>query len=134
MATANSIITPQTPINFVALTTAANTNFAAPTAVILAYTASVDTRLVRLSAMALATNTALNLQLYVSKDAGVTKQNIVQRLVGAYTVANTTATPLNDFGFSDANPLFLKVGDQLYVGQSVTNTSGFAWYGEGALY
>lgn len=134
MATANSIITPQAPFNAFALTSAANTNYQAPTASVLLLAAIKDTRLTRIISTGLATNTALNLQLYLSKDAGVTKSLITTRLVTAFTVAATTALPTQDFGFSDANPLFLVPGDSLYIAQSVTNTIGFAWYAEWATY
>lgn len=134
MATANSIITPQTPFNGYAVTSAANTNYAAPVAPVLLVTATADCRLTRIIANALATNTALNLQLYLSKDNGVTFLLLTTRLMAAFTVAATTAIPTQDFGFSDANPLFLKTGDRLYVAQSVTIASGTAWYAEWANY
>jgi hypothetical protein len=79
-------------------------------------------RITSIKALARATNTATELQLYVSPDGGTTKRFIKSALLAAYTVAATTAQTGGDFGFTDSSPLILAKNETLYVGISVTNT------------
>ena len=76
----------------------------------------------KITALARATNTATELQLYVSYDAGTTKRLINSKLMAAYTVAQTTGQTATDFGYSDALPLLLSVAAELYVAIGVANS------------
>jgi hypothetical protein len=90
-------------------------------------------RISRLTALARATNTATELQLFVSPDGGTTKRFIKSAPLSAYTVATTTAQTGGDFGYSDAAPLNLAANETLYVGISVTNT-GIVFDAQGFAY
>ena len=90
-------------------------------------------RIEKLTALARATATATELQLFASKDGGTTKRFIDSALGAAYTVAQTTKQTKVDFGFSASDPLVLDNGEILYFAVGVTNTgwvaraSGSAW-------
>jgi hypothetical protein len=90
-------------------------------------------RITRLTALARATNTATELQLYVSPDGGTTKRFIKSVLLPAYTVAATTAQTGADFGYTDSSPLLLAPNETLYVGISVSNT-GIVFDAQGLAY
>jgi hypothetical protein len=90
-------------------------------------------RISRLTALARATNTAMELQLYVSPDGGTTKRFIKSVLLPAYTVAATTAQTGGDFGYTDSSPLLLAPNETLYVGISVSNT-GIVFDAQGFAY
>jgi hypothetical protein len=90
-------------------------------------------RISRLTALARATNTATELQLYVSPDGGTTKRFIKSVLLPAYTVAATTAQTGGDFGYTDSSPLLLAPNETLYVGISVSNT-GIVFDAQGFAY
>lgn len=90
-------------------------------------------RITRLTALARATNTATELQLFVSPDGGTTKRFIKSALLSAYTVATTTAQTGGDFGYTDSSPLILAANETLYVGISVTNT-GIVFDAQGFAY
>lgn len=99
----------------------------------LARTSANGARITRLTALARATNTATELQLYVSNDGGTTKRLIRSILMAAYTVAQTTGQTAVDMGYSDSAPLILGASDTLYVGIGVTNT-GVVFRAEGFGY
>jgi len=99
----------------------------------LARTSANGARITRLTALARATNTATELQLYVSNDGGTTKRLIRSILMAAYTVAQTTGQTAVDMGYSDSAPLILGPSDTLYVGIGVTNT-GIVFRAEGFGY
>jgi hypothetical protein len=100
----------------------------------LARTAVNGVRLTSLTALARATVTATELQLYISNDGGTTKRLIQSRLMPAYTVAGTTGQTAVDFGFSDSNPLFLSASDTLYVAIGVTLAGGIVFRAAGTGY
>jgi hypothetical protein len=99
----------------------------------LARTSVNGVRITRLTALARATNTATELQLYVSNDGGTTKRLIRSILMAAYTVAQTTGQTAVDMGYSDSAPLILSASETLYVGIGVTNT-GIVFRAEGFGY
>ncbi|WP_394764291.1 hypothetical protein [Phenylobacterium sp.] len=125
--TANSIITPQTPqSSFVACSTANTSYTTSPTNTVLVATAgAAGARLTKLRAIPLASVTATQLQEFRSSDAGTTKRFSNSALMAAYTMAQTTAAPVTDFGYSDDNPKILQAGEQLYVAIGVTGAVGF---------
>jgi hypothetical protein len=96
-------------------------------------TSRAGARITRLTAFARATNTATELQLYVSPDGGTTKRFIKSALLAAYTVAATTAQTGGDFGYTDSSPLLLAPNETLYVGISVSNT-GIVFDAQGFAY
>lgn len=124
--TPNSIITTQTPKTATAVVDTASTDIDdAPTTSVLLLTASANgSRVEKLTAMPRATVTASRLDLWLSKDAGVTKRLIATVLMSAHTVANTTAIPTTDFGYSSDSPLRLEANDRLYVSTAVALAAG----------
>ncbi len=122
--TPNSVITPQTPKSAVAVCTTANSTYGdTPTTSVLLVTAGPNgARATKITALARATVTATELQLFISYDAGTTKKLINSKLMAAYTVAQTTGQTPVDFGYSDLNPLLLAANAQLFVAIGVTNT------------
>ena len=99
----------------------------------LARTSANGVRITRLTALARATVTATELQLYVSNDGGTTKRLIRSILMSAYTVAQTTGQTAVDMGYSDSSPPILLASETLYVGIGVTNT-GIVFRAEGFGY
>lgn len=133
--TPNSIITPQAPLSATAVVTTANTNYTdTPTNTVQLLGSSTNgARITKLTALARATNTATECQLYVSPDGGTTKRLIDSKLMAAYTVAQTTGQAKTDFGFSESAPLILQAGESLWVGIGVSNT-GVVFRAEGFSY
>jgi hypothetical protein len=134
--TANSIITPQSPKASANVATTANTNYtSAPTNTVVIFTAGANgARVTRISAIARATVTATELQLFRDTDGtGTNKWLFNSRLMSAYTVAQTTGNTPTDFGYSDANPVILAAGEKLYGAIGVSNT-GVVFQVEGADY
>jgi len=128
--TANSIITPQTVRSgHLAQSFTANTTYTTtPTNTVLLVTAGASGgRLTKLRAIPTATVTATQLQEFRSADAGTTKtfSNSILGASGGYTMAQTTAPPIADFGYSDDNPKLLAAGEQLYVAAGVTGAWSF---------
>lgn len=138
--TYNSTLTPQAPCAGTAVVTTANATYTdAPTNTVLidikakGATPSDGMRLTKVSALARATPTATECQLYSSPDAGATKRFIKSALMAAYTVAGSTAQAVADFGYSDTSPLILAAGESLWAGIGVTNT-GIVFRAEGGAY
>jgi hypothetical protein len=133
--TPNSIVTPQTPIAGNAVATTANTTYTdTPTNSVQLLGAQTNgARMQKVTALARATVSATELQLYVSADGGTTKKFIGSKLMAAYTVAATTAQTVIDFGYTDAAPLILSSAESLWVAISVTNT-GIVFRTEGYAY
>lgn len=133
--TPNSIVTPQTPIAATAVATTANTTYTdTPTNSVQLLAAQTNgARMQKITALARATVTATELQLYVSSDGGTTKRFILSKLMAAYTVAATTAQTAIDFGYTDAAPLILSSTESLWVAIGVSNT-GIVFRAEGYAY
>ena len=133
--TANSIITPQTPLTGTAVVTTANSTYtdSPSNTVQLLAGQSNGARITKVTALARATNTATELQLYASTDGGTTKRFIASKLMAAYTVAQTTGQTAADFGFTETAPLILAASESLYAGIGVTNT-GIVFRAEGFAY
>ena len=121
--TANSIITPQTPQTSNAACTTANTTYTTnPTNTVLLVTAGANgARLTRIGAIPLETlASAVQLQLFRSRDAGTTKLFFESAVAAAFTMADTTEVPTTDFGYSDDNPLILAPNERIYAAVRVT--------------
>jgi hypothetical protein len=86
--------------------------------------------LTRLTAIPRATNTASDLVLFISKDGGTTKRFMDSKLMAAYTMATTTATPVTAFDYSETAPLRLEAGDKLFVGSQVALAGGIVFRAE----
>ena len=126
--TANSIITPQTPQSSNAACTAANTTYTTNPAntVLLATAGANGARVTRITAIPLETlATAVQLQLFRSRDSGTTKLFFESALAGAYTMADTTEVPTTDFGLSDDNPLILAPNERIYAAVRVAKQITF---------
>lgn len=127
-ATANSIITPQTPKSGAVGVTTANTTFTtSPTNTGLLITAGANgARVTRITATPLETVTANNLQLYRDiGTAGVSKYMFANQTGGSDTVSGTDGATTVDFGYSDANPLILQAAERVYVATGITKNYNF---------
>lgn len=124
--TANAIVTPQAPKGAAVISTTANTTYtSSPTNTQgLAIIGPNGGRVTRIRSMPRATVTATMLQLFMSTDSGTTKVLIDSALMGAHTVAVTTAIPKTDWGYSEDNPLVLPANAILYVAQAVSLVDG----------
>jgi hypothetical protein len=99
----------------------------------LTRTSANGVRITKLSALAQATNTATECQLFISSDGGTTRRFVASALLAAYTVAQTTRQVGADFGYSDSFPLILGASETLYVAIGVSNT-GIVFRAEGYAY
>ena len=131
----NNLVTPGKPIGYNCIVTGANTSYTDTPAnsVELVPAQSKGCRLVKITALARATNTATELQLFTSKDSGTTKKFLDSALLAAYTVAATTRQAKGDFLLSETNPLVLEAGESLYAAIGVSNT-GIVFRAEGGAY
>lgn len=120
----------QTPKTATAVVTAAATVATdAPTNTVELLTAGANGALVTsITAVPRATVTASSLVLFLSKDGGTTKRLLDSELMGAHTMATTTAVPETSFGnISVTTPLRLEAGDKLYVGSQVALAAGIVF-------
>lgn len=131
----NALVTPQKPIGYNCVVTTANISYTdTPTnSVELVPAQTKGCRITKITALARATNTATELQLYTSSDSGTTKKFLDSALAAAYTVAQTTKQTKVDFGLSETSPLILAAGENLYAATGVTNT-GWVFRAEGGGY
>jgi hypothetical protein len=132
---ANTFTAPfaQTPQTASAVCTAvATVTSDAPTNTVLLLTAGVNGAiLTRLWAIPRATVTASSLVIWISSDTGTTKRIKDSVLMGAQTIATTTAITNTQFSnYSETTPLRLKAGDQIYVGSQVALASGIVFSAE----
>jgi hypothetical protein len=131
----NALVTPQKPIAYTCVVTGANTSYtdSPSNSVELVPAQTKGCRLTKITALMRATNTATELQLFVSSDSGTTKRFIDSALLAAYTVAQTTRQLKGTFGLSEAEPLVLAAGESLYAAIGVANT-GAVFRAEGGAY
>lgn len=126
--TANSIITAQSLKSANAVCTAAKTTYADSTGAVKIITAGAQgSVLYSLKAVPRATVTATQLQLYRSPDNGSTMYLINSALMLAYTMAQTTAAPVTDVGYSETSPLRIAAGDTIWVGAGVALAGGISF-------
>lgn len=131
----NSLVTPQKPIAYTCVVTGANTSYtdSPSNSVELVPAQTKGCRLTKITALARATNTATELQLFVSSDSGTTKRFIDSALLAAYTVAQTTRQVKGSFNLSETDPLILAAGESLWAAIGVANT-GVVFRAEGGAY
>jgi hypothetical protein len=124
---------PQSMKTAQAVCTAAKTTYNDTANAVLLWTAGADGSLIkRLSAIPRATVTATQLQLYISKDAGVTLQLIDSELMLAYTMVQTSDVTETKFGnITEDNPLRLAANDRLYVATGVALAGGIVFQAQG---
>lgn len=126
--TPNSIVTAQAVKTANAVCTAAKTTYADSTGAVKILTAGANgSVLYGLKAVPRATVTATQLQLYRSPDNGTTMYLINSAVMLAYTMAQTTAPPVTDVGYSETAPLRIAAGDTLWVGAGVALAGGIAF-------
>ena len=103
-----------------------------PTNTVVLLAAGTDGALLtRLYAVPRATVTASSLRVWISKDAGTSKQLIGSVLMAAHTVADTTAIPVTTFTrFTETEPMRLEAGDEIYVGSAVALAGGIVFTAE----
>lgn len=134
--TANSIITPQAIKSATAVCTTANSTYTdSPTnSAALVVAGANGARVTRITAIARATVTITELQLYRDGNGtGTNKRLFNSKQMPAYTVAQTTGNTPTDFGYSDDNPLILAPGEIVHVAIGVSNT-GIVFSAEWADY
>lgn len=122
-----NIVTPQQVKNAYAVCDTANIDLDdAPSAnVKLLLTAGASGAVVYgLKATPRATIAATRLDLFLSKDNGVTMRLIRSVLMAAHAVATNTAIPSTAFEFTETAPYRLGAGDRLYVGIGVSLAGG----------
>ncbi len=126
--TPSSIITPQTPKSGTAACATLNSTYTdAPTNTVKLITAGADgARVTRITAIPRETITACQLQLFRSADGGTTKRFFASILMGAYTMAQSTAATPTDFGYSDDNPLILGAAEEIYCAIGLTKSVAFS--------
>lgn len=123
--TGNNIVTPQAIKSGTAVATTANSTYSdTPTNTVVLITAGLNgARVTRITAIARATVTATELQLYRDGDGtGTAKRLFKSKAMAAYTVAQTTGNTETDFGYTDAYPLLLAPGEKVYPAIGVSNT------------
>ena len=135
--TANSIITPQTPLSKMAVCTSAETTFNNPSnAVTLLDDATQNTNGVRINTIYAISRssvvTACNCQLY--KKSGSVYTLLSSVILATGTPSAAVANQVADFGYTDDNPLVLEsgVGLAVAIGQSIPN--GVAFLASGGSY
>ena len=131
MAVSHEAVFTQTVKTAQAVCTAACTTYGDTANKVLLLTAGADGALVKkLIATPRATVTATQLQLYVSKDAGVTMQFVGSVLMAAYTMAATTAAPSTAFDAAPSAPYRLAAGDRFYVAIGAALAGGIVFHAE----
>jgi len=134
--TANSIITPQTPLARQAVATTADVAFNAPvtTVTLLDRADNLNgARIARLYAMPRAAiAAALNCLVYAYD--GTTKTLIDSALMAVVAPSATVANPKTDFGYTDVSPFYLRAGFGLEIAIGTTIANGVVFKAEGGLY
>lgn len=134
--TPNSIITPQAPVSYTAVATAAETSFHNPTNMVEVIPPADNVSGMRLTKVfgiaRAALGGATNYQLY--KKVGSTYTLIDSVLAADVTPGAAVANGKADFGISETNPLTLQAAEGLAfaIGRAVTN--GVACRAEGGKY
>lgn len=125
----NKVVTSQALDDWLAICTTAKTTLNDAVNAVRLGVAGINGAIVySLRAMPRMTVTAVQLQLYKSKDAGVTLVLVDLAAMAAYTLAATTAPATEaDFGFSEAAPFRMAPNEELWVGIGVTFASGIAF-------
>lgn len=131
----NALVTPQKPIAYCCVCTTSNNAYTDTpnNAVELVPAQTKGARITKITALARATNTATELQLFTSTDSGTTKKFVDSVLMAPYTVAQTTKQTKASFGVGDSDPLILAAGESLYAAIGVNNT-GIVFRAEGGGY
>lgn len=132
-ATPNAFISPQVIKTHTAVVTGAGTDVSdAPTNTVKLIPSSANGgRYTKVSAMPRATVTASRLHLFRSSDAGVTKRWFRSAGMLAQSLSNTAKAEATDFLYSDANPLIVGPGEEIYVSSAVALVAGIVFDAEG---
>lgn len=132
--TANSIITPQTPISRTAVAATAEVAFTAPTVTVTLLDRADNTngcRVTRLYAIPrAAVATAYNCQVYAYD--GTSKILIDSALTSVHTPGASVANAKTDFGYSEDNAFILRSGWGLEVAVGLSVSTAFRI--DGGLY
>lgn len=133
--TANSIITPQTPVSRTAILTTAETTFNTPTNVVTLLLAADNVngfRGTKVVAIPRATiGTANNIQLY--EYTGTTYTLIDSALMATVTPGASVANAKTDFGYSEDAPLMVRAGYGLVAACGLSVANGIVVKLEGGL-
>jgi hypothetical protein len=121
----NKVVTAQGLNTGNALCTAAKTDLSVIAGAVKLFTAGPNGAvLYSAKAEPRVTVTATQLQLYRSRDAGVTLNLMNLTTMAAYTLAATTSPPITDFLYSEANPLRLAANEEIWAAIGVAFAGG----------
>jgi len=121
----NKVVTPQGLASGQAVCVAAKITYNDAVNAVRCFAAGPNGALVfSLKALPRMTVTAVQLQAYRSKDAGVTLSLIKLIVMGAYTMAATTAPGDSDFNFTETAPLRLAANEEIWVATGVAFATG----------
>ena len=125
--TPNSMILPQAIRHTSAVCTVGKTTYNDGTnAVLLVAGGANNSFMRRLTAIPRAT-IATNMQLQLYSFDGTNYNFIDSVLMTAYTMAQTTAVPVADFGYSDSNVRYLPSGLSFYVAIGISQAAGIVF-------
>jgi hypothetical protein len=121
----NKVVTAQGLNTGNALCVAAKTTYGDAVNAVKLFTAGPNGAIVySIKAEPRVTVTAVQLQLYRSRDAGVTLQLINLVVMPAYTLAATTAPGIIDLGYAEGAPLRMAAAEELYAATGVAFAAG----------
>lgn len=134
--TANSIVTPQTPVLRTAVATTADVAWSAPVNVQTLVDDATNTTGMRLTALYAIQRAALagNLNCLLYKKVGSTYTLIDSVLMTNTTPSATVANAKADFGYSEDNPLSVEAATGLAVAIGSTVANGVAFVARGGAY
>lgn len=134
--TANSIVTPQTPVFETAVATTADVAFNAPVNIITLIDDSTNTNGIRLTSLYAITRATLaaGLNCLVYKKVSTTYTLLDSALLSTVTPSATVANGKVDFGYSEDNPLTLKAATGLVVAIGTTIANGVVFVAKGGAY
>ena len=134
--TANSIVTPQTPVFRTAVATTADVAWSAPVNVQTLVDDATNANGIRLTSVYAIQRAALSgdLNCALYKKAGSTYTLIDSVKMVNTTPSATVANAKADYGYSDDNPLVLEAGVGLAVAIGSTIANGIAFVAKGGAY
>ena len=134
--TANSIITPQTPVFRTAICTTADVAWNAPVNIQTLVDDATNTNGMRLRSIIAITRATLasNLNCLLYKKVGTTYTLVDSGLLATVTPSATVANGKLDFGYSDDSPFELEAATGLVAAIGTTIANGVVFVARGGAY
>lgn len=134
--TANSIITPQTPVFRAVTAVTADVAFSAPVNIYVLVDDAANTNGMRLTSIYAITRATLgaNLNCLLYKKVGTTYTLVDSALLAAVTPSATVANGKIDFGYSEDNPFPLEALTGLVCAIGTTIPNGVDFVAKGGAY